>query len=480
MQKSKANSPRKHQKEEKSSLVGTRLTTPKSETNKGKLNKIEPLFGQVCILKNLMSQQIKQDIEYLHAYPKEAIGGYKRFSNHPDLTAWESQALYQDIFGHYLENINRSFAKHQIKVQGRFTPLANKVNSLITANEEQLADDRLSSFLMKWQDKKEYRTTPIDVNYKTLAERMLALIVGRRARLLNDIKAPIYSSGTHRRNPSAKGCKLLCDDSNSKYKWFFEVRVGKDDKAEVVNVPVLYNKTRFRPEEMRKDSIYSLKCRDGKLQFCMTAEREAPVFLERDKTLGIDVNTSRNLLAGSDGTFAFADLVWLSHLNKKINTLGNPQYYNNKHKSILEKLLLKNEGRLKTLIAKYLEDQIAKGVTDIVLEDISFANDATLIKGLEGIKQSRLNRLLRLSAIRKWLEPMAEKRGVKLHLTHPGYTSQVCTECHHVSKFEQKKHKIFFCQSCGHTADADTNSAITIEQRLLLDVLRTGLHTFDC
>ena len=53
----------------------------------------------------------------------------------------------------------------------------------------------------------------------------------------------------------------------------------------------------------------------------------------------------------------------------------------------------------------------------------------TFIRNEDGIKYSRIVKLLRLSNIKNWMLVQAEKRGIKVHITPSQYTSQQCPIC---------------------------------------------------
>ncbi|WP_326793691.1 transposase (plasmid) [Streptomyces sp. NBC_00841] len=65
------------------------------------------------------------------------------------------------------------------------------------------------------------------------------------------------------------------------------------------------------------------------------------------------------------------------------------------------------------------------------------------------------------------LHAKAESAGREVIAVDPRNTSRTCPECGHVSKENRPTQETFLCQSCGHTAHADTAGA--------LNVLRAGL-----
>ena len=479
MPKPTSKSPRKKKESAKKTekrLVGTRLSTPRNDTNKGKLKAIEQVFGRVALLRNKMSKSIRGNIHLLLGGDdrKSMVAGYKAFGDNTDLSAWETQALWQDTIGHYTETIKRVFSRaNRTMVQGRQTPLTRAVDLLSTQPETIPAKGGAREIVDGIGARKG----------KAFLERVLAVAASRQKRLLARVKTHKYDSGTHRRNPREKGSKLVTDMGNGKYRHFMEFRLGNTknkDRMGIVRVPVVFDPKRFTPEEMRNDSAYLVKWRKGKLHFHKTVEVEPPTFAEPSLSLGIDVNTARNIMACSDGTGVPVDEAWANHLSRSILGLGNPKNYNGKQKSKLTRLLRQNEGRIRKSVALLCDAKKAEGVSDIVMEDLAMACDATMVRGKNiDARQSRINRLLRLSAIKGWMKDSAEKRGIRLHLTHPGFTSQSCPSCGHTEKGNRKTQSFFKCLACGFAGDADTVAAINIERRLTIPSLRDGLHDHD-
>jgi len=81
-------------------------------------------------------------------------------------------------------------------------------------------------------------------------------------------------------------------------------------------------------------------------------------------------------------------------------------------------------------------------------------------------------KLLNLSSIKNRIINIAHKRQINISFIHPEYTSQTCNSCGFISRKNRKTQKKFKCVECGHSENADFNSACNIRDRLLLDVLR--------
>jgi len=110
----------------------------------------------------------------------------------------------------------------------------------------------------------------------------------------------------------------------------------------------------------------------------------------------------------------------------------------------------------------------------IVLEKLFVGNMSRSVSGTieepgRNVKaKSGLNRsILRQGwyAFHKLLEYKVEWHGGKLKLVPAPYSSQECSECHHVSAENRKTQEVFECTQCGHTENADLNAAKIILTR---------------
>ena len=73
--------------------------------------------------------------------------------------------------------------------------------------------------------------------------------------------------------------------------------------------------------------------------------------------------------------------------------------------------------------------------------------------------------------LKQFVSYKAEAAGLSVVSVDPRNTSRTCPECGHVSAENRPTQEKFHCQSCGHTAHADTVGA--------LNVLRAGLVRRD-
>ena len=73
-------------------------------------------------------------------------------------------------------------------------------------------------------------------------------------------------------------------------------------------------------------------------------------------------------------------------------------------------------------------------ITDLALENLELNLTISSDAQLNGIKLTRLVRMLKLSSFKVIVKEQALKRGIRIHLVSAAYTSQECPNCHTVEK----------------------------------------------
>ena len=77
------------------------------------------------------------------------------------------------------------------------------------------------------------------------------------------------------------------------------------------------------------------------------------------------------------------------------------------------------------------------------------------------------------------VERIAKKRGMKISVVNPRYTSQTCPHCGHIDKDNRPTQEEFVCTECGYTANADVNAARNIQERITIPELRKALEWWN-
>ena len=73
-----------------------------------------------------------------------------------------------------------------------------------------------------------------------------------------------------------------------------------------------------------------------------------------------------------------------------------------------------------------------------------------------------------------FLEYKASDAGKALFKVSAYYTSQECADCGHTHPNNRKNQKLFSCESCGHSGNADENAAEVIKKRAINLILDSG------
>ena len=84
--------------------------------------------------------------------------------------------------------------------------------------------------------------------------------------------------------------------------------------------------------------------------------------------------------------------------------------------------------------------------------------------------------ILHIVDIKNMAERIGKKYGITISLTNAEYTSQQCSCCGYIHKYNRKSQEEFKCIHCGYEKNADLNASINIKNRISVDVLRDSLH----
>ena len=138
-------------------------------------------------------------------------------------------------------------------------------------------------------------------------------------------------------------------------------------------------------------------------------------------------------------------------LQKQSIKLSTNERYNQLQQRI--KSYFKNE------ICRILNKLAKKNVGVFVVEKLDFR-----AAGLSKQMNRLIGRTYR-SVVKAKLARLEEQYGIQIVAVNPAYTSQECSRCHHVSKYNRKSQKDFVCQHCHFSCNADVNAGRVIDQR---------------
>lgn len=186
-----------------------------------------------------------------------------------------------------------------------------------------------------------------------------------------------------------------------------------------------------------------------------------------DTFLGVDMGI-KNIASDSDGN---------QYTGQTVNALRK------RHAKLRSKLqgkgtqsarrLLKKRKRKEQRFAKDVNHQISKSIvlrakdTDrgIAIEELGGIRDRVTVRKA----QRRQHHSWAFSDLRLKIEYKAKLHGVPVISVDPRNTSRTCTACGCVDKANRKSQSVFLCVSCGYFANADTNAAVNISRRALVN-----------
>jgi transposase len=463
--------------------------------NKDKLAKIKEIDSLVLQVKKEMSNFIFKNLNSFILNPKEFQQNYKQFKI-PEISAWETQTLFQDILGFYDNRILVQKQKQYFGVQSKIKIEKYKVNTKlnkkgdlksfeVSFKQTELTKlvkyltyidlDRIEAIMLSSKLKDIY----LYFSSKLYFSRVLDLVKQKQTNLIRKINLINFSTGTYRKSPSENGSTLsssiYVDETNEEYKTWFKYKIPGGR----IDIPLQINR-KYHNKELRRSEFY-IKVNNNKVDIISTYESKELCFKEFSEVLGCDLNVKHNFASFSNGLVIDYDRKYIEEAVsqlKKLDKVGT-RNFNDLDKRRLSKIVKKNEWYFKKLISETLDELEKQGITDLVMEDLTLFNK-TFIKSVEfDVKYSRLVRLLRLSNIKNWMFSQAEKRGIKVHVTKPHYSSQQCPHCGHISRDNRKSQEEFRCVECGHSNNADLNSSINLKRRYVSDVLNSKLHLKD-
>ena len=478
-------------KEQKDTLTKT-VRISSRYLNTGKLSKIKELDENIIMLKNKMSLFVHNNLTELTNLGYMNFGNkyYKQFNGL--LTAWETQKLFMMICQQYLLVVDRYIknARFDVQVDIHREYYKRNVNGHVKGElrkaylvKKPSSLNGMLKYLLYINDFDNIRNKDVAFRLDSYDENKRNKIIDyakqKKADILSSIKL-VYKTGTYIKEgyetSSKKHACLYEDTTNNKYQYWYAYKI----KDGFIRIPLIIN-PKYHKDMYDRGREHYVKTVGDRVDILATKEVEKPKFNQLCEIVGIDINFVNNFISCSDGYILDYDREYLNRmfkLVKKIDSVGYNKISNSMRRQFT-KLIRQNEWYFQRLIHEFLMYCVANGKTDVVMEDLLFADKSWIRDKTTQLKYSRIVKLLRLSNIKNWLKSQAEKMGIRVHLTPSHYTSQQCPVCGHIDKANRLTQEKFECKNCGHADNADHNASINIKNRFSLDVLKNQLHKQD-
>jgi IS605 OrfB family transposase len=206
-----------------------------------------------------------------------------------------------------------------------------------------------------------------------------------------------------------------------------------------------------------------LVLRDGKWFLYATCDIPDVAVKQPDGFLGVDLGIA-NIATTSDGT---------RHCGKGLNRV---RHRNQRLRAKLQakgtksaKRLLKKRRRKEARFAADANHTIAKRIVTeaertgcgIALEDLGGIRDRVRLRRPQRVTLHSWA----FAQLGQFVAYKAARAGVAVVHVDPAYTSQECSDCHHIARKNRPNQSTFLCRSCGFAEHADRNAARNIAAR---------------
>lgn len=472
--------------------------------NANKLDIIKQIDSNVKDLKNVMSSYIHKNVYALFSNKSEFITNYRNFRYYDELSAWETQTIFQEICTKYQVSYDRLVKNLNLKVQNGDLVIQKYKrktgNSEVGSVKSAKIKKRTSKYssLIKYALYSEIDLLDNQLQGKEKLESLWLEVRDNPARLrafsklINTLKMGLFSrlklielkTGTHMKalkeaSGKSNSSELIYDETNTQYKHWFKFKMPKH--LNHIYIPLQINRGYHERKEFKADSQYLIKVVGNRVDIITTYKTNPPTFFDRIKNEGLDLNAKNNFAVISNHKTFDYDRQYINKVVttlKKFDKIGINKLSETKKRQ-LAKLCRGNEWYFKKLVAEILTYCAEQSITDLTIEDLQLFN-ATFIRSTEfDIKYSKLVRLLRLSNIKNWMISQGEKYGIRVHTTPAAYTSKMCINCGSDDDRNRLTQELYDCKECGFTMNADEHAALRIKERESEDVLREKLHNLD-
>lgn len=462
------------------------------DLNKGKYECFLKKAEEIRVFKNLLSKEICNNLLTYLNYTKFDL--IKKFGsvNNPIyqskyIRSTEYQRAVDDVITAYQNKFNNVTKKIQFKVQKaikierykRKTKENNvgdiksyeiiKKSTPLTTILSYLAryyDPEIKKYLEKkipTVDKKKAKffSDIISVLEKYGEDRILNLVLKRRELVLKKYCYPIEFKTLTYRSAIQHNAPIIQNNKGFSNAYIILKSINGSKSRDIV-VPVDFNLQYHGHLNQYKSKEYIVSIVKNRVRFILTKEKKRKYLINGENLLGVDTNIKNNLFVCSTGDIIDFDRELLNRYTRFLNkfdkekkTKGEIELYN------LYQVRIKNE--LKKKCSELVDLAIKNGKDHLILEDLGIFGKS-YIRNLEfnGIKYSRLIKLLNLSNLKNIAASVCRKKGIQLTLIPSYYTSQMCNKCGFISRDNRKTQENFKCVNCGYENNSDLNSAINI------------------
>jgi len=208
--------------------------------------------------------------------------------------------------------------------------------------------------------------------------------------------------------------------------------------------------------------------REGGFYLSTSCEVKVPEPKPVTEALGVDLGIV-NIVADSDGSVYSGDEV---ETKRRI--------YSHRRRNLQRKMTKAAKRKLKKISGKQARFQkntnhlISKRIVQkaqdtgraIAMEDLGGIRDRGTVRGR---KQRARHANWSFYQLRQYISYKAELAGIPVIFVDPRNTSRTCPICGCVDQRNRVTQSLFSCVSCGHSAPADTNAAVNIAARAVVN-----------
>ena len=313
---------------------------------------------------------------------------------------------------------------------------------------------------------------------------------------------PINFQSLSYRGVNVINAEIIASNKNDKSKFNAFIILGNyGEKHERLEVPTKYSDkyhgelTRYTKKFNKHGKLkhnwgtaYTIVFKENKpVNISLMIEEEEDIPTDKTNFVGVDVNIKHNLFCTSNYKLFDLDRDMIDDFCEFLKRLDCRQQVKRdkgaphpehtlKQKRDLHYKINRIETMIKFKCSQLVQMAKKEGKDHIVLENLgNFAKGFTKSDEFEGIKYSRLVRILNFASIKKHIKSIGNKAGIQVTFIHPEYTSQTCPICGNIDKENRKSQEIFCCTECGFTGNADNVASVNIFNRMAADVLQSEL-----